>query len=140
MTTDETPPAADSPPDAPARRREPRILRVWASVELGIACAALGFIFLSVLWQVLSRYVKALNWPGAGELANFSLIVLTFIMVGYLVGNNGHITIQIIDYVAKGRALVVVKVLSAVLTAVICGALAWEAYALVEAYPTRRTA
>ncbi|MEV6814133.1 TRAP transporter small permease subunit, partial [Micromonospora sp. NPDC051296] len=31
-------------------------------------------------------------------------------------------------------------VLSAVLTAVICGALAWEAYALVEAYPTRRTA
>ena len=51
--------------------------------------------------------MPALNWPGVGELANYSLIVLTFIMVGYLIGNNGHITIQIIDYLAKGRALVV---------------------------------
>ena len=30
-------------------------------------------------------------------------------MVGYLIGNNGHITIQIIDYIAKGRAMVVVR-------------------------------
>ena len=144
MTADDTPAAAAStpeqPPDPPASRREPRILRVWASVELAIACLALACIFVSVLWQVISRYVEALNWPGAGELANYSLIVLTFIMVGYLIGNNGHITIQIIDYIAKGRALVGVKVISSVGTAVICALLVWEAYSLMLAYPTRRTA
>jgi TRAP-type C4-dicarboxylate transport system permease small subunit len=124
----------------PVRRREPAVLRAWASVELAIACAALMVIFVSVLWQVVSRFAPALNWPGVGELANYSLIVLTFIMVGYLIGNNGHITIQIIDYIAKGRALVTVKVLSAICTAAICALLVWEAYALIKAYPSRRTA
>jgi TRAP-type C4-dicarboxylate transport system permease small subunit len=121
-------------------RREPAVLRVWASVELAIACAALVLIFVSVLWQVVSRFVPALNWPGVGEVAGYSLIVLTFIMVGYLIGNNGHITIQVIDYLVRGRALVVVKVVSAACTALICALLVWEAYELIRAYPTRRTA
>jgi TRAP-type C4-dicarboxylate transport system permease small subunit len=122
------------------RRREPTVLRVWAATEMWIGCAAVVVIFVSVLWQVVSRYVPALNWPGVGELANYSLIVLTFIMAGYLIGNNGHISIQIIDYIAKGRALIVVKAISAACTAVICALLAWEAYALIQAYPDRRTA
>ncbi|GAA1875134.1 TRAP transporter small permease [Asanoa iriomotensis] len=141
--TGEPVPVTSDPPAAgtePARRREPAALRAWASVELAIACAALVLIFVSVLWQVVSRFVPALNWPGVSELAGYSLIALTFIMVGYLIGNNGHITIQIIDYVAKGRALVVVRAVSAVCTAVICALLVWEAYALIRAFPSRRTA
>jgi TRAP-type C4-dicarboxylate transport system permease small subunit len=131
--------AADAAELVP-QRREPRVLRAWASVELAIACAAVVAIFVSVLWQVVSRYVPAVNWPGVGEVANYSLIVLTFVMVGYLIGNNGHITIQIIDYIAKGRARVVVKAVSAACTAVICAMLVWEAYELIRAYPDRRTA
>ncbi|WP_281896737.1 TRAP transporter small permease [Phytohabitans aurantiacus] len=120
---------------------DPRVLRIWASAELAIACAAVVAIFLSVLWQVISRYVPALNWPEVGEIANYSLIVLTFIMVGYLIGNNGHIVIQVIDYVAKGRAArMAVKAVSSACTAVICALLAWEAFELIQAYPNRRTA
>jgi TRAP-type C4-dicarboxylate transport system permease small subunit len=131
--------AADAVEQVP-RRWEPKVLRAWASVELAIACAAVVAIFVSVLWQVVSRYVPALNWPAVGEIANYSLIVLTFIMVGYLIGNNGHITIQVIDYVARGRALMVVKAMSAACTAVICALFAWEAFELIQAYPNRRTA
>jgi TRAP-type C4-dicarboxylate transport system permease small subunit len=61
-------------------------------------------------------------------------------MVGYLIGTNGHITIRIVDYVIKGRAFTVVKVVSAASTAVICALLAREAIGLLEAYPTRVTA
>lgn len=120
--------------------REPRILRAWAAAEMAAACVCLVVIFVSVLWQVISRYVPSLNWPGVSELANYSLIVLTFIMVGYLIGRNGHITIQIIDYVVKGRAFVVVKAVSAACTAVICALLAYEAYSLIVTYSSRRTA
>lgn len=120
--------------------REPAVLRAWGSAELWVAVVALVVIFVSVLWQVVSRYVPALNWPGVGELANYSLIVLTFIMVGYLIGNNGHITIQIIDYLVKGRAFTVVKALSAACTGLICTLLVWEAYQLILMYPARRTA
>lgn len=143
MSAEETPSAADPAPEAPATepaRREPRLLRLWAATELSIACVLLVVIFLSVLWQVISRYVPMLNWPGVSELANYSLVVLTFIMVGYLIGTNGHITIRIIDYIVKGRAFTFVKVLSAASTAVICALLAREAYGLIEAYPTRTTA
>ena len=135
-----TTPSPIAGPGPERQSREPRVLRVWASIELWIACLALTTIFLSVLWQVISRYVPALNWPAVSELANYSLIVLTFIMVGYLIGNNGHITIQIIDYLVKGRAFVVVKAVSAAVTGLICAVLVWEAWALIQAYPTRRTA
>ena len=137
------PPVAEDPaaaPADPARLREPAVLRVWASAELTIASLAVVIIFVSVLWQVISRYVPALNWQGVSELANYSFIVLTFSTVGYLVGNNGHIVIQVIDYLAKGRVLMVVKVVCAVCTAVICGLMVWEAYELIRTYPDRRTA
>lgn len=132
------PPAAAQPPTPPWR--EPRILRAWAATELAIACALVVVIFVSVLWQVISRYVPRLNWPGVSELANYSFILLTFIMVGYLIGRNGHITIQIIDYVAKGRAFTAVKVVSAACAALICALLVWEALSLIDAFPTRTTA
>ncbi len=128
------------PGTAAASAAEPRILRIWASAELAVACFFLVVIFAAVLWQVISRYVPSLNWPGVGELANYSLIVLTFVMVGHLVGKNGHITIQVIDYLVKGRAFAVVRAVSAACVAAICALLVWEAYALILAYPTRRTA
>jgi TRAP-type C4-dicarboxylate transport system permease small subunit len=129
----------DQEPETPPPS-EPRILRIWASVEMAIASVFLVITFGTVMWQVISRYLPSLAWPGAGELANYSLIVITFIMVGYLIGKNGHITIQIIDYMVKGKAFVAVKVVSAAITAVICAVLAYEAYALILAYPTRTTA
>jgi TRAP-type C4-dicarboxylate transport system permease small subunit len=143
MTTDRASAADPSPaavPVAAPRWREPAVLRAWAAAELWIACAAVVLIFVSVLWQVVSRYVPALNWQGVSELANYSLIVLTFITVGYLIGNNGHIVIQIVDYFAKGRVLMVVKAVSAACTAVICLLMVWEAYELIRAFPDRKTA
>lgn len=128
-------PSGASPPPP-----EPRILRVWASAELAVAAGFLVIIFVSVLWQVISRYIPSLNWPGVGELASYSLIVLTFIMVGYLIGRNGHITIQIIDYLARGRAFTLVRIAAALCVAVICALLVYEAYALIYNYRTRRTA
>jgi TRAP-type C4-dicarboxylate transport system permease small subunit len=148
---DTEPPAIEPPPDiassfeatddaAGPSTQEPRALRVWAAAELAVASVFVLVIFVSVLWQVVSRYVPRLNWQGVSELANYSLIVLTFIMVGYLIGRNGHITIQVIDYLVKGRAFIVVRIVSAACTAMICALLVWEAYSLILAYPTRRTA
>jgi TRAP-type C4-dicarboxylate transport system permease small subunit len=144
MTESETvEPTADDPADRHGLKPpwpEPRVLRVWAGVEMAAAAVLLVVIFVSVLWQVVSRYVPALSWPEIGEAGNYSLVLLAFVMLGYLVGRNGHITIQIIDYLVKGRAFVAVKVLSAASVAVICGLLANECYGLLVLYSERRTA
>ena len=144
MTDDEVlahdPSSPSTVPEPRPPWREPGVLRAWAAAEMWVACVFLVLIFISVLWQVISRYLPSLNWPGVGEVANYSLIVLTFIMVGYLIGRNGHITIQIVDYLLKGRWFIAVKVVSAACVALICAVLAWEAYGLILAYPTRATA
>lgn len=140
MSDDMKPAAATTGAGPTEPPREPIILRAWAATELAIACALIVVIFVSVLWQVISRYMPPLSWPGVSELANYSFVVLTFIMVGYLIGANGHITIRIIDYVVKGRAFTVVKVAAAASTAVICALLAREAVGLIQTYPTRTTA
>ena len=151
MTTDPVPSAAAAPaPSDPSDRSdpseakaawpEPRWLAIWASTELALASVLVVLIFVSVLWQVISRYVPAVNWPGVAEVANFSFISLTFITVGYLIGRNGHITIQIIDYVVKGKAFVAVKAVSAAVTALICAVLAYESFALILTYTDRSTA
>lgn len=118
-------------------KAEPPVFRWLSKVEIAIACVCVAVIFVMVLWQILGRYVPPTNWPGAGELARYGLVSLTFIMVGYLIGRNGHITIEVIDYIVKGRAFVVVKAVSALLTAIICAALAWEAFQLVGQYWSR---
>lgn len=118
---------------------QPLPLRILGIFEMSLGCGFLVLIFLGVLGQVVGRYVPVLNWPGAGEIARYSLVSLTFICVGYLIGTNGHITIQVIDYIAKGRAFVVVKVIAAAATAAICAVLAYEAFVLIEQNMFRST-
>ena len=120
---------------------DPRALRVLASVEVAIGVILFAFVFLGVMWQVLGRYIPALNWVGAGELALLSMIALTFITVGYLVGRNGHIVIEVFDRPLEGRKLfVALRVLSAAIMVAICLVLAYEAIVKVDAEWGRTTA
>ncbi|MFV0407324.1 MAG: TRAP transporter small permease [Propioniciclava sp.] len=116
---------------------EPVIFQWVSKFEIAIACLTVAMIFVTVLWQVLGRYIPETSWPGSGELARYGLVTLTFIMVGYLIGQNGHITIQVIDYVAKGRVFVAIKIFAAAMTAIICGFLAYEAFLLIGQYWAR---
>lgn len=115
-----------------AAGKEPRVLRILAAFELTLAVIFLALIFVGVLWQVGGRYVPAINWAGAGEIARYSLMGMTFILVGYLLGRNGQITVAVIDTIAKGRAAVIVRFVSAILLALICALLAYEAWGLVS--------
>jgi TRAP-type C4-dicarboxylate transport system permease small subunit len=141
MTNDEGTTEVNTTRAEPAEKTwpEPWFLRAWAATEMAIACVLLVVIFISVLWQVVGRLWPQVLWPGVSELGTYSLVVMTFLMIGYLIGRNGHITIQIIDYVVKGRAFIVVKVVSAICVAVICALLAREAFDLMRTFSTRRT-
>jgi TRAP-type C4-dicarboxylate transport system permease small subunit len=113
---------------------DPRFLRVLSVVELAVGVALFALVFLGVMYQVLGRYFPALSWVGAGEVALMSMIALTFITAGYLVGRNGHVVIEVFDQLLSGRKLfVALRVVSAVLMAATCLALAYEAVVKIEA-------
>ena len=64
-----------------------------------------AFIVFGVMYQVLGRYFPSISWVGAGELALMSMVAMTFITTGYLVGRNGHIVLEIFDELLAGTKL-----------------------------------
>lgn len=110
---------------------EPACLRPVARVEIALACVFLVLMFVGVIWQVLGRYVPEAGWPGAGEIARYSLVGMTFIMTGFLIGNNGQVTVSVIDSVVKGRAFTAVRLVSALILAAICTWLTTASWELI---------
>jgi TRAP-type C4-dicarboxylate transport system permease small subunit len=120
---------------------DPRFIRVLSAVEITVGVALFALIVIGVMWQVLGRYVPAIGWVGAGELALLSMVALTFITTGYLVGRNGHIVIEVFDQALAGRKLfVALRVVSAVIMVATCLALAYEAFVKIDIEWARTTA
>ncbi|MWB97214.1 TRAP transporter small permease [Agromyces seonyuensis] len=124
--------------DAP---RDPLALRWISKGELAIAMVLFAIVFIGVMYQVLGRYVPQAAWIGAGEAALLSMIALTFITTGYLVGRNGHIVLEIFDGLLAGTKLfVALRVVSAVIMVLICLALSYEAVIKIDSEWARASA
>ncbi|WP_404434616.1 TRAP transporter small permease [Microbacterium lacus] len=113
--------------------RDPRFIKILSAIEITIGVVLFSFIIFGVMYQVLGRYFPAVSWVGSGELALMSMVAMTFITTGYLVGRNGHIVLQVFDALLAGRKLfVALRVTSAVIMAVTCLALAYEAFVKID--------
>lgn len=122
---------------APALNRgvpaDPMFIRILSAIEITIGVTLFTFIVFGVMYQVLGRYFPSISWVGAGELALLSMIALTFITAGYLVGRNGHIVLEIFDEMLAGtRLFVALRVVSAVIMALTSLALAYEAWVKID--------
>ena len=112
---------------------DPRFMRVLSAVEVVIGVVLFALLFLGVMYQVLGRYFPAIGWVGAGELALLSMVAMTFITTGYLVGRNGHIVIEVFDQVLAGKKLfIALRVVSAIIMVATSLALAYEAFVKIE--------
>lgn len=109
--------------------KESRFIRALSHAEMIVSVALFAGIFLGVMYQVIGRYFPAVNWVGAGELALLSMIAMTFLMMGYLTGRNGHIVIEVFDGLLRGRKLfVALRVVAAVIMVITSIALVYDAY------------
>jgi TRAP-type C4-dicarboxylate transport system permease small subunit len=112
---------------------DPKFVRALSAVEVTIGVALFALLFIGVMYQVLGRYLPAIGWVGAGELALLSMVAMTFITTGYLVGRNGHIVIEVFDQVLAGKKLfAVLRIVSALIMVATCLALAYEALVKIE--------
>jgi TRAP-type C4-dicarboxylate transport system permease small subunit len=111
--------------------RQPRVLRWISAVEHSIGAILISVIALLVFTQALQRYLPVSGWVWSGELARYSMVAVTFIMCGYLMGQGQHITIEVIDRFVSGRARRWVKRFANVVVLLICFAFIREGWALV---------
>lgn len=113
---------------------DPAFIRVLSKVEITIGVALFALIVFGTMYQVLGRYFPSIGWVGAGEVALMSMIAMTFITTGYLVGKNGHIVLEIFDEMLAGtRLFVALRVISAAIMVATSLALAYEAFVKIEA-------
>ena len=133
VTDDDVRGSATSKPTSEPEHHEPTLIRWLSRLEIWAGTIFFGLIFFGVMYQVLGRYIPAIAWVGAGEVARLSMVGLTFVVAGYLIGKNGHIVIEVFDGVLQGKKLfVALRVFAAVVMVLTCGALAWEALLMTE--------
>jgi TRAP-type C4-dicarboxylate transport system permease small subunit len=112
---------------------DPLFIRILSAIEITIGVTLFVLIVFGVMYQVFGRYFPSINWVGAGEVALMSMIAMTFITTGYLVGRNGHIVLEIFDELLAGtRLFVALRVISAVIMVATSLALAYEAFVKIE--------
>ncbi|MFK4836964.1 TRAP transporter small permease [Microbacterium sp. ZW T2_14] len=112
---------------------DPVFIRILSGIEITIGVTLFAGIIFGVMYQVLGRYFPTISWVGAGELALLSMIAMTFITTGYLVGRNGHIVLEMFDEMLAGtRLFVALRVISAVIMVATSLALAYEAWVKIE--------
>jgi TRAP-type C4-dicarboxylate transport system permease small subunit len=114
-----------------ARGRWSPWIRVVTRVEIGLAAAALVLMFLLVLIQAGQRYLPVPGWSWTGELARFCLVWLTFTVAGVLVSTDSHIALQLVDSFERPALVRVVRVVAALIVAVIGLGFALEAWELM---------
>jgi TRAP-type C4-dicarboxylate transport system permease small subunit len=90
-------------------------------------------ILVLVMIQVIVRISPLGGWAWTGELARFSLMWLTFILAGYLLGRDQHVSLDVIDHILSDRGRRVVVIFSHLVVAAICAALVYEGVDLIEA-------
>ncbi len=93
-----------------------------------------AFIVFGVMYQVLGRYFPDVNWIGAGELALMSMVAMTFITTGYLVGPQRPHRARGLRRAARRdtKLFVALRVISAVIMAATSLALVYEAFVKIE--------
>jgi TRAP-type C4-dicarboxylate transport system permease small subunit len=108
------------------------IMKAIGIVEQSIGLSLIVVILFLVLVQVAQRYITTFGgWPWTGEIARLSLVWCTFTLAGYLMAQDRHITIKIIDLVLTGRALSLVKLLSHVVVLLTCLGMSYATYWLI---------
>lgn len=109
-----------------------RLNKVCTTIEVAVGIIALVVIFVLVFFQALQRYLPIDQIAWTGEVARFSMIILTFSAAGVLVTTKGHIALELIDAIPNQLISRVLHTLSYVLFTLIGVGLTYAAYELVR--------
>jgi len=120
------------PPPAD-RGRLGKVLRAVEIVEVTVGALLLAAILVLIMAQVIVRISPLGGWVWTGELARFSLVWLTFVVAGHLLGRDQHISINIVDHILPARGRRVVEVMAHLVVAAVCVAFVYEGVGLIEA-------
>jgi TRAP-type C4-dicarboxylate transport system permease small subunit len=104
---------------------------------MGVSCAIIFLMMLTVNTDVLMRYVfnQPIIW--AQEFCEYGLVYLTFLGTAYLLRNGKHIRMGLVYDQLKTRARALVESIFSLIGAVVAGLLVWYGIITVMDYAHR---
>jgi TRAP-type C4-dicarboxylate transport system permease small subunit len=114
------------------RGRLGRAMRVVEIVEGTVGALLLAAILFLIMAQVIVRVSPLSGWVWTGELARFSLMWLTFVLAGYLLGRDQHVSLDIVDHLLPARGRRLVEISAYLVVAAVCAAFVYEGVGLIE--------
>lgn len=115
----------------PAREPFRSVVRWLGLAEQSVSIVLLLVILVLVLMQILQRYLGS-GFAWTGEMARFGMVWITFVMAGYLLGQDAHIAIKVVDYFLPIRVLGLVKLLGHALITVVCGVMLYGVFDFMQ--------
>lgn len=113
-------------------RRAPAWTAWFGRFEIALGCVALALIFAMVFIQAVQRYSPWATLSWSGELARFSMVWMTFSVLGVLITRGDHITLQLVDGLRNDRLLAGIQVFALLVVAAVGVGGAAEAANLVQ--------
>lgn len=80
-------------------------------------------IMLSITMDVILRYFLDRPQFWVGELAEYSLLIITFIGTTWVLKKNGHVTVDVLGQVLKGRLKLIIDLVVCLICLIVCGIL-----------------
>lgn len=95
-----------------------RFLHALSAIEKAVSCLLLVALLISVMLQVISRYVfhSPLSWTD--EVSRFLLVWLTFIAAAYVMSERLHVTVDLLMARLNIRAVAVVDTIATAIVVV----------------------
>ena len=94
-------------------------------VLAAIACTMLVLITLAICWEIVARWTFNLNNPWLVELSEITLLYVTFLGAAWVLGNDKHVTIDLIIERISGVTQRWLHLALSLLAAVTCFTLVW---------------
>lgn len=109
-----------------------RVLKAIGLAEQVIGASLILVILVLVLIQIAQRYIHTFGgWPWTGEVARLALVWCTFILSGYLMAQDRHITIKVVDLVLPEWILGLIRLLAHLFVVVTCLGMGYATYRLI---------
>ncbi|GAA5165517.1 TRAP transporter small permease [Ornithinimicrobium tianjinense] len=105
--------------DPPHTGRAPAWTAWFGRFEIALGCLALTLIFTMVFIQAAQRYSPWATLSWSGELARFSMVWMTFSVLGVLLTRGDHITLQLVDGLRSDRLLTGIQVFALLVVAAV---------------------
>ncbi len=107
-------------------------LRWLRAFETGLLVALLLVMIGVAVYQVLARNLFATGLTWGNELVQMAVLWVTMVGAAVAADHDDHIRIDLIARFAKPRLRAAAARLTALFTAVVCGALGWYAIAFIR--------